>query len=47
VKEKLEQRRATDTAFAKNGRAQLQFVYQQSPFAEPGFMQYPVYRVKR
>ncbi len=46
VKEKLEQRRATDTAFAKNGRAQLQFVYQNSPYAEPGFMRYPVYRVK-
>ncbi|MBS4064699.1 MAG: M14 family metallopeptidase, partial [Chitinophagaceae bacterium] len=30
VKEKLEQRRATDTAFAKNGRAQLNFVYQNS-----------------
>jgi hypothetical protein len=46
VREKLEQRRATDTAFAKNGRAQLQFVYQNSPYAEPGFMRYPVYRVK-
>lgn len=46
IKEKLEQRRATDTVFAKNGRAQLQFVYQNSPYAEPGFMRYPVYRVK-
>lgn len=46
VKQKLEQRRATDTAFAKNGRAQLQFVYQNSPYAEPGFMRYPVYRVR-
>jgi len=46
VKEKLEQRRATDTAFAKNGRAQLNFVYQNSLYAEPGFMRYPVYRVK-
>lgn len=46
VKEQLEQRRNSDTAFAKNGRAQLQFVYQQSPYAEPGFLRYPVYRVK-
>jgi Zinc carboxypeptidase len=46
IKEKLEQRRQTDTAFAKNGRAQLNFVYQNSPYAEPGFMRYPVYRVK-
>ncbi len=42
---KMEQRRATDTVFAKDGRAQLNFVYQQSPWFEPAYMQYPVYRV--
>lgn len=46
VKEKLEQRSNTDTAFAKNGRAQLNFVYQNSPYAEPDYLRYPVYRVK-
>jgi hypothetical protein len=45
VREKLEQRRASDTAFAKNGGAQLNFVYQHSPYNEPGFMRYPVFRV--
>jgi hypothetical protein len=45
VKEKLEQRRATDTAFAKNGPAQLNFVYQNSPYYEPDHLRYPVYRV--
>jgi zinc carboxypeptidase len=45
VKTKLEQRRATDTAFAKNGSAQLNFVYQNSPYFEPDYMKYPVYRV--
>lgn len=45
VKEKLEQRRASDTAFAKNGSAQLNFVYQNSPYAEPDYLRYPVYRV--
>jgi len=45
VKEKLEQRRATDTAFAKNGSAQLNFVFQNSPYAEPDYLRYPVYRV--
>ena len=35
LKNKLEQRRATDTAFAKNGRAQLNFVYENSPWYEP------------
>lgn len=45
IKEKLEQRRAADTAFAKDGRAQLNFVYQESPWFEPAYLQYPVYRV--
>lgn len=45
VKTKLDQRVATDTAFAKSGRAQLNFVYQNSPWFEPGLNQYPVYRV--
>lgn len=41
----LEQKRAADTAFAKNGRAQLNFVYQNSPYFEPVSMRYPVFRV--
>jgi len=46
VQQKLEQRRATDTAFAKSGSAQLNFVYQNSPYYEPMHLRYPVYRVK-
>lgn len=46
VQQKLEQRRATDTAFAKSGSAQLNFVYQHSPYYEPMHLRYPVYRVK-
>lgn len=45
IKTKLEQKRATDTAFAKNGGAQLNFVYQNSPYYEPVHMRYPVYRI--
>lgn len=45
LKAKLQQRVATDTAFAKNGRAQLNFVYQNSQWYEPAHMVYPVYRV--
>jgi hypothetical protein len=41
----LEQRRAADTAFVKNGRAQLNYVFQNSPWFEPDYMRYPVYRV--
>jgi hypothetical protein len=46
VKEKLEQRKASDTAFAKNGSAQLNFVFQNSSYYEPVHMRYPLYRVK-
>lgn len=45
VKNKLEQLRSTDTAFAKSARAQLNFVYQNSPWYEPAHMRYPVFRV--
>lgn len=45
VKLKLDQRKATDTAFANNGRAQLNYVYQNSPWFEPAYMRYPVYRI--
>lgn len=47
LQRKLEQQRATDTAFAKNARAQLSFVYQNSPWYEPAHNRYPVYRVVR
>ncbi|MEO6611064.1 MAG: M14 family metallopeptidase [Chitinophagaceae bacterium] len=45
IRNKLEQQRLSDTAFAKNGRAQLNFVYQNSLWYEPAHMRYPVYRV--
>jgi hypothetical protein len=46
LKNKLEERKTADTAFAKNGRAQLNFVYENSPWVEPDYLRYPVYRVK-
>ncbi|MGZ5192264.1 MAG: hypothetical protein ACXWCZ_14740, partial [Flavisolibacter sp.] len=45
MREKLKQRIATDSAFAKNGGVQLNFVYQNSPWFEPAYMQYPVYSI--
>ena len=45
LRTKLDERKSSDTAFAKDGRAQLNFVYQQSPWYEPAHMKYPVYRV--
>jgi hypothetical protein len=46
VRQKLDQRKATDTTFARSGSQQLNFVYQNSPWFEPDFLRYPVYRVK-
>ncbi len=45
LKLKLEEKRKTDSAFAKNGSAQLAFVFQNSIYVEPDFMQYPVFRI--
>ena len=46
VKAELEKRKATDTAFAHDASAQLDFVYNHSQYAEPGYLRYPVYRIK-
>ncbi len=43
---RLEQKRSTDTAFAKSGRLQLNFVYENSPWYETAYMIYPVYRIR-
>lgn len=43
----LEEKRKADSSFAKNAGAQLEFVYNNSPWLEPAFMQYPVYRLMK
>jgi len=45
LKTKLDERRASDTAFARSANAQLNFVYQNSPYLEPDYLRYPVFRV--
>jgi hypothetical protein len=45
LKKKLDERRSSDTAFAKNPSAQLNFVYKNSPYYEPVHMRYPVFRI--
>ena len=47
LKNKLEQRRGTDTAFAKSANAQLNFVFQNSPYFEPVNLRYPVYSLMK
>lgn len=46
LKEELERRRKSDPAFAKDGEAQLEFVYRHSPYMEPEYMRYPIYRLE-
>lgn len=46
LKDKLVQKRQSDSTFAKSARAQLYYVYENSPWIEPAFLRYPVYRVR-
>jgi len=41
----LNEKRQTDTAFAANAGAQLEFVYRHSPYIEPRHNLYPVFRI--
>ncbi len=45
LKKELESRRKTDPEFAKNHRAQLQFIYDNSPWLEKTWKRYPVGRI--
>lgn len=45
LRQKLEDKKKSDPEFAQNAYAQLYFVYEHSPWIEPEFMRYPVYRL--
>ncbi len=47
VKNELQQKKDSDTTFAKNASAQLDFIYKRSPHYEPVHRRYPVFRVVR
>jgi hypothetical protein len=47
IRNRLNEKKNLDSTFAKNGSAQLNFVFQNSPYFEPAFLQYPVYRVPK
>ena len=46
VRNQLEEKKKTDTAFAASAEQQLYFVYAHSPYSEPGYMRIPVFRIK-
>ncbi len=45
LKKRLEEKKAADQKFAANSSAQLDFIYKNSPYYEPGHNRYPVYRL--
>ena len=47
LKVKLEEKKKGDEKFAANGSAQLDFIYKNSPYYEPGHNRYPVYRLNK
>lgn len=46
LKRRLEAKKATDEEFANSAYAQLNFIYENSPYYEPTYNRYPVYRVE-
>lgn len=44
LKAEFESKRNTDKSFAANAYAQLNFLYQRSPYFEKSYLRYPVYR---
>jgi len=46
LKAELDEKRKNDPEFARNAEAQLYFVYKRSPYFEPEYMRYPVYRLE-
>ena len=47
LKTKLEEKKKGDEKFAADSRAQLYFIYVNSPYYEPSHNRYPVYRINR
>ncbi|HUS02504.1 MAG TPA: M14 family zinc carboxypeptidase [Chitinophagaceae bacterium] len=45
LKQKLEAKKKSDSKYAKDASAQLNFIYKNSPYSEPGLLRYPVYRL--
>ncbi|MEO6285074.1 MAG: M14 family metallopeptidase [Dyadobacter sp.] len=45
LKARLEEKRKSDPEFAKSGSAQLDYIYENSPYREKEYLRYPVFRV--
>lgn len=47
LRNEFEQKRKSDSTFAKNSGAQLNYIYKNSPYYEPAYLRYPVYRAEQ
>jgi len=47
LRNEFDEKKKADKAFADDAEAQLEFIYQHSPYFEPGYRRYPVVRVNR
>lgn len=47
LKKKLDDKRNSDPEFAKSGEAQLNFIYENSPYREKEYLRYPVFRLMK
>jgi len=47
LQSKLEEKRKTDSSLAKSWQQQLNFVYENSPYVEPDYLRYPVFRIEQ
>ena len=47
LQSKLEEKRKTDSSFAKSWQQQLNFVYENSPYFEVDYLRYPVFRIEK
>jgi hypothetical protein len=47
LKQRLEEKKKTDSTFAASSQAQLDFVYKNSSYYEPVHLRYPVYRLMK
>ena len=45
LQQQLEEKKKSDTAFAKNANAQLNFIYKNSPYYEKSHNRYPIYKI--
>lgn len=46
LKKLLDEKKQADSSFAKDGAAQLEFIYKHSPYYEPTHNRYPIYRME-